>query len=184
MCRQKLHCLNIKDLLKLWLTFTWLGTWINVHRWLRPPLVTHGPGGVDEPPVGGAGDALIGPPWCPGVWLGQGLTGQHKNQHHKTQLHLVFLVFKLMFIFLLSLPHIFIISFTLTDLGKLRDLMSEINIPRGWAMSDYEWYVVSCYPAHTRNLASWDDVLLPHPPPILSQTRARSPHQAPNIIQG
>ena len=41
--------------------------WVNVDRGLGPPLVAHGPGGVDQAPVGRTGDALIGPPGCPGV---------------------------------------------------------------------------------------------------------------------
>ena len=41
--------------------------WVNVDRGLGPPLVAHGPGGVDQAPVGWTGDALIGPPGGPGV---------------------------------------------------------------------------------------------------------------------
>ena len=49
-------------------------------------LVTHGPGRVDEPPVGGAGDAVIGPPLVP-VPLHRGQTQQQRRQGGRGQGH-------------------------------------------------------------------------------------------------
>ena len=40
-------------------------SWRNVHWRLLPALVAHGPGRVDDAPVGGSRDAVVGPPLVP-----------------------------------------------------------------------------------------------------------------------
>ena len=51
-------------------------TRINVDRGLGPALVAHGPGWVDQAPVGWARDSLIRPPGGPGVRFAKHLEWQ------------------------------------------------------------------------------------------------------------
>ena len=54
-------------------------TWVNVDRGLGSPLVAHGPGRVDQAPIGWPRNALIRPPGGPGVRFGEDLEWQHKQ---------------------------------------------------------------------------------------------------------